>query len=150
MGENQETTPLDVPSFDYNKLEELKGNQEKLNQLLEEILINQKELNDYIIPTEEEIKQQQLNEKKLHEEQEKQKEEMLLVEQEEQKQLNEEKAEQQEYNQEVLYELKSLNENIGKVEFANQNTNVYLYILCFGFLFAFIIFFIYKLIRKFF
>ena len=117
MEENQETTPLDVPSFDYNKLEELKGNQEKLNQLLEEILTNQKELNDYIIPTEEEIKQQQLNEKKLHEEQEKQKEEMLIVEQEEQEQVKKEKAEQQEYNQEILYELKTLNENIGKVEF---------------------------------
>ena len=116
MEENQETTPLDVPSFDYNKLEELKGNQEKLNQLLEEILTNQKELNDYIIPTEEEIKQQQLNEKKLHEEQEKQKEEMLIVEQEEQEQVKKEKAEQQEYNQEILYELKTLNKKYDKSE----------------------------------
>ena len=41
-------------------------------------------------------------------------------------------------------------ENITKVEFVNQNTNSYLYILCFGFLFAFVMSFIYKNIKKFF
>ena len=63
--------------------------------------------------------------------------------------LQQEKEYQEEYNAQVLQQLTMLNENISKVEFANQNTNVYLYILCFGFLFAFVMAFIYKTIRKF-
>ena len=50
MEENQDiTTPLDIPSFDYNKLNELRENQEKNNQLLEQLLNNQEKLNDYLI-----------------------------------------------------------------------------------------------------
>ena len=151
MEENQDiTTPLDIPSFDYNKLNELRENQEKNNQLLEQLLNNQEKLNDYLIPTDEEIKKQELEDKKLHEEQKKLEEQKLHEEQEQEEKLIQDQQEQQEYNQQVLYELKTLNENIGKVEFANQNTNVYLYILCFGLLVTFVIFFIYKLIRKFF
>ena len=83
MEENQDiTTPLDIPSFDYNKLNELRENQEKNNQLLEQLLNNQEKLNDYLIPTDEEIKKQELEDKKLHEEQKKLEEQKLHEEQE--------------------------------------------------------------------
>lgn len=156
MGDNQETNnSLDNPPLTIN-LEELEGIEENQNVLLSEIkenqrliIENQKILIDYFVPTEEEIKKQQLQEKKLQEEEQKLQEQMQIEEEELEKQVQQEKEQLQEYNQEVLQQLTSLNENISKVEFVNQNTNAYLYILCFGFLLIFVITFIYKTIKKF-
>lgn len=156
MGDNQETNnSLDNPPLTIN-LEELEGIEENQNVLLSEIrenqrliIENQKILIDYFVPTEEEIKKQQLQEKKLQEEEQKLQEQMQIEEEDLEKQVQQEKEQLQEYNQEVLQQLTSLNENISKVEFVNQNTNAYLYILCFGFLLIFVITFIYKTIKKF-
>lgn len=156
MGDNQETNnSLDNPPLTIN-LEELEGIEENQNVLLSEIkenqrliIENQKILIDYFVPTEEEIKKQQLQEKKLQEEEQKLQEQMQIEEEELEKQVQQEKEQLQEYNQEVLQQLTLLNENISKVEFVNQNTNAYLYILCFGFLLIFVITFIYKTIKKF-
>lgn len=157
MGENQDSlNSLDIPSFDINKIEEIKGNHEQQKLLLEEIKENQKSIIeqqkkflDYFVPTEEQIKKQEAEEqKRLQEEQELQ-EELELEQEELEKQEQLEKEEQELYDQQVLQQLTLLNENITKVEFTNQNTNAYLYILCFGFLFAFVISFIYKSIKKF-
>lgn len=158
MGENQElNTSLDFSSFDYTKLEELIKENQKQQKLLEEqqiilneVLESQKKLVDYFVPTEEEIlKKEELEKEQLLKEEELQKE----LEQEDlqkQKELEQEKNLEQQYNQEFLNQLTLLNENITNVEFANQNTNAYLYILCLGFLVAFVMSFIYKNIKKFF
>lgn len=158
MGENQETNnSLDNPPLNIElNLEGLEGIEENQNVLLSEIkenqrliIENQKKLIDYFVPTEEEIKEQKIQEQKIQEEEQKLQEELELEQEEIEKQEQQEKEEQQEYNQQVLQQLTTLNENIAKVEFVNQNTNAYLYILCFGFLFAFVITFIYKSIKKF-
>lgn len=153
MGENQELTnsipSLDIPPFDYNKLDEIIQGEKEQQKLLNEILEYQKKISDYYVPTDEEKKKQkQEQQKKLEEEQKIQKE---LEEEQEQLdlELQQEKQAQEEYNAQVLQQLTLLNENIAKVEFVNQNTNGYLYILCFGFLFAFVMSFIYKTIKKF-
>lgn len=136
-----------------NEIQTLSTNLEKLNNKNSEkediFLTNQLELNkkidaliDYFIPTEEEVEEQKSIEKeqlKKHNEQ---------IELEKQNAI-EEKEQQWEYNDKVLQELTLLNENIMKVETVNNNTNAYLYILCFGFLLAFVISFIYKTIKKF-
>lgn len=135
------------------EIQTLSTNLEKLNNKNSEkediFLNNQLELNkkidaliDYIIPTEQEIEEQKSIEKeqlKKHNEQ---------IELEKQSAI-EEKELQWEYNDKVLQELTLLNENITKVETVSNNTNAYLYILCFGFLLAFFISFIYKTIKKF-
>ena len=127
-----------------NEIQTLSTNLEKLNNKNSEkediFLNNQLELNkkidaliDYIIPTEQEIEEQKSIEKeqlKKHNEQ---------IELEKQSAI-EEKELQWEYNDKVLQELTLLNENITKVETVSNNTNAYLYILCFGFLLAFFIF----------
>lgn len=157
MGESQDIiSSLDNPPFDINKLEELINIQREQQKILEEIKNEQKNtidnlklLNDYLIPTEEEIKQLQKEEKEKIEENKKLQEELELEQLEIEEEDLKEKELQQEYNAEVLQQLTMLNENISKVEFANQNTNTYLYILCFGFLLAFVMTFIYKTIKKF-
>ena len=125
------------------EIQTLSTNLEKLNNKNSEkediFLNNQLELNkkidaliDYIIPTEQEIEEQKSIEKeqlKKHNEQ---------IELEKQSAI-EEKELQWEYNDKVLQELTLLNENITKVETVSNNTNAYLYILCFGFLLAFFI-----------
>lgn len=158
MGESQETNnSLDNPPLNINlDLEELEGIENNQNIILGEIkenqkliIENQKKLIDYFVPTEEELKQQKLQEQKIQEEEQKIQEQMELEQQELEEEEQQKEEEQQLYNQQVLKELTTLNENISKVEFVNQNTNAYLYVLCFGFLFAFVITFIYKLIKKF-
>ena len=150
--ESQDNTivpSLEIPSFDYNKLDEIIQGEKEQQKLLNEILEYQKKISDYYVPTDEEKKKQkQEQQKKLEEELKLQKE---LEEEQEQLdlELQQEKEYQEEYNAQVLQQLTLLNENIAKVEFVNQNTNGYLYILCFGFLFAFVMSFIYKTIRKF-
>ena len=152
MGENQGqaiNTSLDFSSFDYTKLEELiKENQEQQRLLeeqqviLSEVLETQKKIVDYFVPTEEEIlKQKELEKEKLLEEEQLQKE-LEEEDLQKQKELEQEKNIEQQYNQEFLNQLTLLNENITNVEFANQNTNAYLYILCLGFLVAFVMSFI--------
>ena len=125
------------------EIQTLSTNLEKMNNKNSEkediFLNNQLELNkkidaliDYIIPTEQEIEEQKSIEKeqlKKHNEQ---------IELEKQSAI-EEKELQWEYNDKVLQELTLLNENITKVETVSNNTNAYLYILCFGFLLAFFI-----------
>ena len=139
--ESQDNTivpSLEIPSFDYNKLDEIIQGEKEQQKLLNEILEYQKKISDYYVPTDEEKKKQkQEQQKKLEEELKLQKE---LEEEQEQLdlELQQEKEYQEEYNAQVLQQLTLLNENIAKVEFVNQNTNGYLYILCFGFLFAFV------------
>ena len=129
MGENQDTlNSLDNPPFDINKIEELIEIQREQQKLLEEIKNEQKNtidnlklLTDYFVPTEEELKKLQVEEKKKLEENKKLQEELELEEQELEEEQLKEKELEQEYNQQVLYQLTTLNENITKVEFANQN-----------------------------
>lgn len=136
-----------------NEIQTLSTNLEKLNNKNSEkediFLDNQLELNkkidaliDYFIPTEQEIEEQ----KSIEKEQLKKHNEQLELEKQN---AIEEKEQQWEYNDKVLQELTLLNENITKVETVSNNTNAYLYILCFGFLLAFFISFIYKTIKKF-
>ena len=135
------------------EIQTLSTNLEKLNNKNSEkediFLNNQLELNkkidaliDYIIPTEQEIEEQ----KSIEKEQLKKHNEQIELEKHS---AIEEKELQWEYNDKVLQELTLLNENITKVETVSNNTNAYLYILCFGFLLAFFISFIYKTIKKF-
>ena len=131
--ENTIVPSIEIPSFDYNKLDEIIQGEKEQQKLLNEILEYQKKISDYYVPTDEQIKKQK------QEQQKKQEEELQLQKEleEEQEQLDlelqKEKQAQQEYNQEILHQLTTLNENIAKVEFVNQNTNAYLYILCFGY-----------------
>lgn len=157
MGENQDNlNSLETPPSINIDLGELKGNQEISNATLQEIKDNQKtiieqqkKLIDYFVPSEEELKKQKQEQQKKLQEEQKLQEELELEQEELEKQEQLEKEAQDIYQQEILHNLTTLNENITKVEFSNQNTNAYLYILCFGFLFAFVITFIYKSIKKF-
>ena len=154
MGENQVTNDqvpsnevpipsLDFSSFDYNKLDELIQVGKDNQVILEEILQYQKDLSEYIIPSEDDLlKLKELESKKEKEELEK--ESALELEKEESKSY------QEEYNSQVLQQLTLLNDNISNVEIANHNTNSYLYILCFGLLVVFVLSFIYKTLRRFF
>ena len=154
MGENQVTNDqvlsnevpipsLDFSSFDYNKLDELIQVGKDNQVILEEILQYQKDLSEYIIPSEDELlKLKELESEKEKEELEK--ESALELEKEESKSY------QEEYNSQVLQQLTLLNDNISNVEIANHNTNSYLYILCFGLLVVFVLSFIYKTLRRFF
>ena len=154
MGENQVTNDqvlsnevpipsLDFSSFDYNKLDELIQIGKDNQVILEEILQYQKDLSEYIIPSEDELlKLKELESEKEKEELEK--ESALELEKEESKSY------QEEYNSQVLQQLTLLNDNISNVEIANHNTNSYLYILCFGLLVVFVLSFIYKTLRRFF
>lgn len=148
--ENQEDVPSLDTSFDYTKLNELIKESQEQQKILNEILENQKIIIDYFVPTEEEIKKQKQEEQKKNLEEQKLQEQLEEEEEILQQELEKEKTLEEEYNQEVLTQLTTLNENISKVEFVNQNTNAYLYILCFGFLLAFVMSFIYKSIKKFF
>lgn len=154
--EQQENLLTDIPSLVLPSFDNIEGNQREQKELLKEInnnqkaiLENQEKLIKYFIPTEEQLKKQELEKKKQLEEEKKLQEELELEEQELQKQVEEEKQEQELYNQQVLQQLTLLNENITGVEFQNQHTNTYLYMLVFGLLFAFVMSFIYKLIKKF-
>lgn len=154
MGENQVTNDqvpsnevpipsLDFSSFDYNKLDELIQIGKDNQVILEEILQYQKDLSEYIIPSEDDLlKLKELESEKEKEELEK--ESALELEKEESKSY------QEEYNSQVLQQLTLLNDNISNVEIANHNTNSYLYILCFGLLVVFVLSFIYKTLRRFF
>ena len=154
MGENQVTNDqvpsnevpipsLDFSSFDYNKLDELIQIGKDNQVILEEILQYQKDLSEYIIPSEDDLlKLMELESEKEKEELEK--ESALELEKEESKSY------QEEYNSQVLQQLTLLNDNISNVEIANHNTNSYLYILCFGLLVVFVLSFIYKTLRRFF
>ena len=134
---------LDFSSFDYNKLDELIQIGKDNQVILEEILQYQKDLSEYIIPSEDDLlKLKELESKKEKEELEK--ESALELEKEENKSY------QEEYNSQVLQQLTLLNDNISNVEIANHSTNSYLYILCFGLLVVFVLSFIYKTLRRFF
>lgn len=140
-----------------NVEKELKNSQQKITQLekevenlnnknyseaLDQLILNQTKLNDYLIPTEEELEQQ----KKLQEEQQKEQEQLLL---EQQQELEKEEQAQQTYQEEVLQQLKTINENTFNNEFQVKTSNGYFYILLLMLLLWFVCMFIYKLIKQF-
>ena len=110
--ESQDNTivpSLEIPSFDYNKLDEIIQGEKEQQKLLNEILEYQKKISDYYVPTDEEKKKQkQEQQKKLEEELKLQQE---LEEEQEQLdlELQQEKQAQEEYNAQVLQQLTMLN-----------------------------------------
>lgn len=127
-----ELKQLNLENFNYQQQDK------SPTQIIEKLEL----LVEHFVPTEEELLEQKELEQKLAKEQKE------LSEKEQLEQIEEQEL-QQEFNQQILQELTLLNENITKVETVNLNTNAYLYILCFGFLLAFVISFIYKTIKKF-
>lgn len=119
---NSNNEHFSLPEIDLSSiitlLEDIKTNQDKLIEL-------NSSLSDYIIPTDEEIKQQQLEEKEKEQQQ-------LEQQQIEQQQLEEKEQQQLEYNNELLSEIKLLNENITKVGYNTEysNNQDYLFLIC--------------------
>ena len=125
MGENQVTNDqvlsnevpipsLDFSSFDYNKLDELIQVGKDNQVILEEILQYQKDLSEYIIPSEDELlKLKELESEKEKEELEK--ESALELEKEESKSY------QEEYNSQVLQQLTLLNDNTNTTRSPKHN-----------------------------
>lgn len=121
------------------------NNTEQQNLILE----NLTKLTDYIVPTEEDLVEQAKIDKQKAEELKKEEEELLL-EEEQQKLLEEQSTEEENlFRQELLTQIKLLNDNTTNVEFQTKNTNAYLYIVCLGLLVVFVCVFIYKMIKKF-
>ena len=119
--EQQENLLTDIPSLVLPSFDNIEGNQREHSELLKEInnnqkaiLENQEKLIKYFIPTEEQLKKQELEKKKQLEEEKKLQEELELEEQELQKQVEEEKQEQELYNQQVLQQLTLLNKRHNK------------------------------------
>lgn len=132
-----------------NQVKEISEEKDSNLNQFQQIIDNQNKIIDYFIPTEEEIKKQEEQEKKLQEETKKE-EEKLAEELKEKEELQEKRTvDNIEYQQELLAQVKMLNDNIYKVEFQAQNTNSYMYILCLMLLATSVCVFIYKMIKKF-
>lgn len=132
------------------ELQEVKKNsQADYSKELEQLIINQIKLNDYLIPTPEQIEK----DKREQEKQQKIQEEELKVQEQleqEQQQLEQEKElEQQKYQEQVLQELKHINDNTFNSEFQTKSINSHFYVLLLMLLLWFVSMFIYKLIKQF-
>ena len=124
------------------RIEELSVANNVDNNQIQQIIDNQNILIDYFVPSEEELKKQE-------EEQKKQDEELIKLAEEEEKALQEETDKELEFRQNVLTEIKAVNESVGNVRFETSNTNAYMYIVCLAFLIVGTSTFIYKMIKKF-
>lgn len=133
-----------------NKLEQINKNQS-------EVVKQQQKLVDEIIPTDEELKQQK--EIDLKEQQQIEKEKQVEIEKEKELQDKVNKfitdyssnvETEKQFNEELLKEVKILNENLNSVSFNTQVGNNYFYILILGLLLTFVSYYIYRMIRRFF
>lgn len=123
---------------------------QKINEQNGEIIKQNNKIVDHFVPTQEEIeKEKKLQEDQLKKDQEEQ--EIIQQQEEEQRIIQEEKElAQEEYNQELLQEIKLLNENINKVGYNTQYSNNQNYLLLLGLLLVGFCVLTYKILRRFF
>ena len=137
MGENEsQDITLSPVSLDLSPvIDQL----QKINEQNGEIIEQNNKLIDHFVPTEEDLKKEQEEEELIKQQQEE--EDLLMIEKE---------LSQQEYNQDLLQEIKLLNENINKIGYNTQYGNNQNYLLLLGLLLVGFCVLTYKILRRFF